>query len=108
MAAKSTGLNKNTKGALAYVFGYISGALFLIFDKDKFVRFHAVQSIVVFVGFLLLQWVMRFLYLPIIFYNLVSLVKFILWILLIYKAWQGEEWEVPYLGKVARNLAKKA
>jgi uncharacterized membrane protein len=39
---------------------------------------------------------------------LVGLVTFVLWLVLIYKAWQGEQWKVPVLGKVAENLLKKA
>jgi uncharacterized membrane protein len=32
------------------------------------------------------------------------IVEFILWLVLIYKAWQGEEWEIPVLGKFSRQL----
>jgi len=32
---------------------------------------------------------------------------FVLWLVLIYKAWQGEEWEVPVLGAYARKMVKK-
>jgi uncharacterized membrane protein len=38
---------------------------------------------------------------------LLGIVSFALWLILIYKAWQGEEWEVPVLGKIAKNLLKK-
>ena len=107
-AAKSTGLNKNTSGALAYVLGPITGVIFLVIDKDPFVRFHAMQSIVVFIGLFVLQALLGVTLILAILIPLVSIVSFVLWILLIYKAWQGEEWEVPVLGKFARNLAKKA
>ncbi len=104
----STGLKKNTSGALAYVLGPITGVIFLVIDKDPFVKFHAMQSIVVFVGLFVLQAIMGVTLILAIFIPLVSLLSFVLWILLIYKAWQGEEWEVPYIGKIARNFAKKA
>jgi len=39
---------------------------------------------------------------------LVGIITFILWLLLIYKAWMGENWEVPVLGKITKNLLKKA
>lgn len=108
MAAKSsTGLNKNTSGALAYVLGPVTGVIFLVIDRDPFVRFHALQSIVVFIGLFVLQALMGITLILAIFIPLVSLVSFVLWILLIYKAWQGEEWEVPFFGKFARNLTKK-
>ena len=109
MAAKTgTGLSKNTAGALAYVLGPITGVIFLILEKDPSVRFHAMQSIVVSVVFIALQWILGLTIILLILVPLVGIVGFILWLLLIYKAWQGTEWEVPVLGKIARNLAAKA
>lgn len=108
MAKSGTGLNKNTSGALAYVLGPITGVIFLVIDRDPFVRFHAMQSIVVFVGLFILQTLMGFTLILLPFVTLVWVVEVILWILLIYKAWQGEEWEVPYFGKFARKMVKKA
>jgi uncharacterized membrane protein len=102
-----TGLNKNTAGALSYVLGPITGIIFLVLEKDAFVRFHAMQSIVVFVNLFVLQWILglTIILLPLV--PLVSILSFVLWLLLIYKAWQGEEWEVPVLGKYTRKLVKK-
>ena len=54
---KGTGLPKNTAAALSYVLGPITGVLFYVLEKDPFVRFHAMQSIVVFVLLFVLQWV---------------------------------------------------
>jgi uncharacterized membrane protein len=64
------------------------------------------QSIVVFVALFVLQWVMgiTLILLPLI--PLISILGFVLWLLLIYKAWQGQEWEVPVLGKYARKFGK--
>lgn len=104
----ATGLKKETAGALSYVLGPITGVIFLILDKDDtFVRFHAMQSIVVFAGLFALQWALglTLILLPLV--PLVGIVSFILWLLLIYKAWQGEEFEVPFVGKIARQLASK-
>ncbi|WKZ25479.1 MAG: hypothetical protein QY322_03780 [bacterium] len=109
MAGKTaTGLNKETSGALAYVLGPITGVLFLILEKDSFVRFHAMQSIVVFVGLFAIQAMLGITIILAILVPLVGIVGFILWLMLIYKAWQGEEWEVPFLGKFARQILKKA
>lgn len=108
-AAKSaTGLGKNTAGALSYVLGPVTGVIFLVLEKDPYVRFHAMQSIVVFVVLFVLQWVLglTLVLLPLV--PLISILGFVLWLLLIYKAWQGQEWEVPVLGKYARKLVKKA
>lgn len=102
------GLKKETAGALSYVLGPITGILFLVMSKDSFVKFHAMQSTVVFVALFVLQWMMAFTLVLLAFVPLVGIVGFILWLLLIYKAWQGESWEVPVLGKVAKSLLKKA
>ena len=103
-----TGLKKTTAGALAYVLGPITGIKFLLIEKDPFVRFHAMQSTVVFVVLFVLQWILGITIILFPLSALVGLVAFVLWLILIYKAWQGEEWEVPVLGKIARNLLKKA
>ena len=109
MAAKksSTGLSKETAGALAYVLGPITGVVFLIIEKDPFVKFHAMQSIIVFLGLFILQWILGFTVVLLSLVPLISILSFILWLLLIYKAWQGEEWEVPFVGKYARKFLKK-
>jgi uncharacterized membrane protein len=103
-----TGLKKETAGALAYVLGPVTGVIFLVISKDPFVKFHAMQSIVVFLGLFILQWLLGFTVVLIFLVPIVGIVGFVLWLLLIYKAWQGQEWEVPFFGKLARNFAKKA
>jgi uncharacterized membrane protein len=103
----ASGLKKTTSGALAYVLGPITGVIFLIIDKDPFVRFHAMQSIVVFVGLFVLQMVLGFTIILAVLVPIISILSFVLWLILIYKAWQGEQWEVPVFGKIARNMASK-
>lgn len=108
MAAKSvTGLDKNTAGALSYVLGPITGVIFLVLEKDPYVRFHAMQSIVVFVALFVLQWVMAFTVVLLPLVPLVTLLGFVLWLLLIYRAWQGNKWEVPVLGAWAKKFGGK-
>jgi len=103
-----TGLPKNTAGALSYVLGPVSGVAFLVLEKNKFVRFHAMQSTVTFVALWVLQRALW--YMPMFrgLNSLLSLAGFVLWLVLIYKAWQGEEWEVPILGDWAKKLLNKA
>ena len=106
-ARKSPGLGKETEAALAYVLGPLTGVLFLLLEENRFVRFHAMQSIVVFGGFLILQAFLTFTIILAVLVPLISLTAFVLWLVLIYKAWQGEEWEVPFAGRFARQLLKK-
>jgi uncharacterized membrane protein len=112
MAAKKekksgTGLDKNTAGALSYVLGPVTGVVFLVLEKDSYVRFHAMQSITTFVVLFVLQWMMTITVVLLPLVPLLSLLGFVLWLLLIYKAWKGEEWELPIVGKLARNFVKK-
>ena len=42
----STGLDDNIAALLSYIFGWVSGLIFFIMEKDsRLVRFHAMQSI---------------------------------------------------------------
>lgn len=107
-AKSSTGLKKETAGALAYVLGPITGVIFLILEKDAFVRFHAMQSIVVFVGLFAIQWILGLSIVLLFLVPLVGILSFVLWLMLIYKAWQGESWEVPMAGNFAKQLLKRA
>lgn len=104
---KDLGLKKETAGAIAYVLGPITGIFFLVTNKDPFVRFHAMQSTVVFAALFLLQWVLGITIILFPLAALINLVTFVLWLVLIYKAWQGQEWEIPVLGKISRNLLGK-
>ena len=48
MEKTSTGLDENVAGLLCYILGWITGIVFLVIEPDnKFVRFHALQSIIV-------------------------------------------------------------
>ena len=102
-----TGLPKNTAGALSYVLGPITGVVFYILEKDPFVKFHAMQSIVVFGVIFNLQWALAITIILVGISGLLGILSFVLWLVLIFKAWKGEEWEVPYLGRYARMLVKK-
>lgn len=101
--------NENLMGAAAYLLGFITGIVFLLIEKqNKFVRFHAMQSTLLFgaifvaniaLGFVpILGWLVGL---------LLSFVSFILWIVLMWKAFQGETYKVPYVGKLAEEQLAK-
>lgn len=113
----STGLPANVAGALAYVLGPITGVLFFVLEKDnRFVRFHAAQSIVVWVAYIVIGFVLGMLsavlaFIPIIGWLIGMLVSFgwgllgfALWLWLMWQAFQGNEWEVPFAGVFARRM----
>lgn len=116
-ATPTTGLAPNVAGALAYVLGPITGVLFLVLEKEnRFVRFHAAQSITtglllvaISIALSILSTVLAFV--PVIGWIVGLLLAlglgfggFVLWVLLIWRASQGREWEVPFAGSLARRL----
>jgi uncharacterized membrane protein len=119
-AATGTGLTPNIAGALAYSLGFITGIIFLVIEpyrRDRFVRFHAMQSIlysaacIVFsiawsiaVGILMsiTGWI-AFAVLPI--RLLISLGFFLLWLYLMYQAYSQREFRIPIIGAIAAKQA---
>ena len=107
MAKTSTGLDENVAGLLCYVVGWITGLVFILIEKEnKFVRFHAVQSIIVFGIFTLASIVIR--WIPIIGWVigwLIGVLAVVLWIVLMVKAYQGEKYKLPWAGDLAEKNA---
>jgi uncharacterized membrane protein len=111
----STGLDSNIGGLLSYVLGWITGLiLFLIEEKDEFVRFHAMQSIIFFGAITVVMIVFGILelipYIGILFVILTSLVglfAFVMWIILMVKAYQGERFKLPIAGDLAEKYSAK-
>jgi uncharacterized membrane protein len=105
MEKTSTGLQENVAGLLCYVLGWISGIVFLLIEKEnKFVRFHAMQSIIVFGALTVASWILGLI--PVIgpFIGwIIGVIGLILWIVLMIKAYQGTKYKVPWAG----NLAEK-
>lgn len=102
--ADQTGLKKETAAALAYLVGPITGVVLLLMEKDSFVRFHAIQSILTFTGLVALQFILGVTVILSALIPLTTLVGFVLWLVLMYKALQGERFEVPVIGKYANKL----
>lgn len=105
MEKTSTGLQANIAGLLCYVLGWVSGLVFILIEKEnKFVRFHAMQSIYVFgaltIAGIVLGWIP---FIGVVFGWLISALGFILWIVLMFKAYQGTMYKLPWTG----NLAEK-
>src|SRR3989304_2259838 len=106
----ATGLKKETSAALATLLGptLIVPVLFLLLEKDEFVKFWAFQSIVTYVALFVLNWVLVLTVFLIFLTPLVFILGVVLWLMMTYKAWQGERWVVPLIGKFAEKLMKKA
>jgi uncharacterized membrane protein len=102
----STGLDANMAAALAYLAGFITGIVMLIIEKEsRFVRFHAMQSTVVFVAVLIMSVVINsipilgaFLYAFLLFPAVV-----IVWLVLMFKAYNRETFKLPIAGDFAEK-----
>jgi uncharacterized membrane protein len=102
----TSGLDANVAAALAYAVGWVTGAAFLFFEQEnRFVRFHAMQSVIVF-GALSLAWIVAlsvpFLGLLVAIF-VIPPVSAVLWLLLMYKAYRGERYKVPGAGDMAEQ-----
>lgn len=102
----STGLDANVAAAISYLVGFVTGIIFLVVEKEnRFVRFHAMQSTLLFVGLVLINVVL----------NVIPLLGFlisvflllpasaILWLVMMFKAYQGEEFKLPFVGQLAAD-----
>lgn len=100
--------NTRILGVLAYLGGVISGVVLLIVEKhDRVVRFHAMQSVVTFMGVLVLRLALAGLSVigTLLMFPFVAAVVG-LWIFLMVKAWRGETYKLPYVGDFAEHLLK--
>src|SRR5699024_595806 len=107
----STGLQPNLAGLLCYlfVFGLIASIIFLVMEKEsKFVKYHALQSIFLTVSLIILYTVLTFI--PILGWLMIILlapVSFVLWLFLMYKAYQGDTVKLPIIGDMAMQQVAK-
>ena len=116
-AASSSGMASNVAGALAY-FTIIPAILFIVleqFKNDKFVRFHAFQSLFFQVG-IFVCWIPIVIvgWIPIIGWLILllgmlclGLGGFACWAFMVFKAFNNEKFELPVLGKIAAEQAAK-
>jgi uncharacterized membrane protein len=111
-----TGLDPNVAALLAYLLGIIGGIVFILIEKDnKFVRFAAAQSIVLSIVMYIIMFGFPFvigilavatggigsligLLMPLLWLGFI-----VVWIMLMVKAYQNQEWELPVIGKIARK-----
>ncbi len=111
MDKTSTGLSENVAGLLCYVLGWISGVIFILIEQEnKFVHFHAIQSIVTFGSITIVSIALSILgsipYLGVVFNianGIIGLLAFVLWIVLMVKAVQGKKYKLPWAGDFAEK-----
>ena len=115
-APSQTGLSDNAAGALAYV-TFVPAIVFLVlppYNTNPYVRFHAWQSILLtataFVISLLLSFVLVFFmvfgaFALLAITRLIWLGWFVLWLVCVLKALNGQRFKIPLLGDLAEKQA---
>jgi len=124
----STGLDENIAALLAYVFGWISGLIFFVIEKDsRLVRFHALQSLLFNVLVLIVcvaLWIVTFILILIanqmsgMLSTLVGLISTLIWlglslgllvawVLCLVRAYQGRFFKLPIIGNIAERVVNK-
>lgn len=103
-------LEPNLASALCYLFGCLSGIIFFVLEtENKRVRFHALQSILLFTSLTFLSiatlCLMIFTDLAVFrFMNgLIAIAQFALWLILVIRAYQGHTIKIPVLGDFAQK-----
>ena len=97
----STGLEENVAGFLCYLLGFVTGIVFLVVEKkSSFVKFHAKQSTITFLGLFVIILVIG--WIPVL-GTLVWIFTLILWLILMIKALQGKRYSLPIVGKMAEG-----
>ena len=125
---KSTmNMEENVASALCYVLTWLTGLIFYFMEKEnKTVRFHAMQSILTFIPLTIIAWILGWVGAPKWSYGggwygigsydpgIPALVwaswgiwalTGILWIILVFKAYQGQKFKLPIVGDIAEKHA---
>ncbi|WP_432359877.1 DUF4870 domain-containing protein [Sporosarcina sp. UB5] len=103
----SSGLTENVGGLLCYIF--IIGLIFLFVEKEnRFIRFHALQSVFMAIAIFLISIVLGFVPLVgAIASLLLSPLALALMIFMMYQAYQGNYYKLPFIGDVVENQLEK-
>ena len=113
------GMDANVAAGLSYIVGWITGLIFFFTEKqNRFVRFHAMQSILFSVALTVFYIVLNIVNITLAFTNvpfigllftlvgfLVSLGAFVAWIFLLINAFQGKYFKLPIIGNYAERYA---
>jgi uncharacterized membrane protein len=101
----SMGLSQSVAIGLCYVLGWITGLVFFFAEKqNRTVRFHAMQSIIVFGGLSILSLILG--YLPFVggvLTGLIDFVSLVAWLGLMIAGFTGRDIRLPYISEYAEK-----
>jgi uncharacterized membrane protein len=113
-------MTDNMAGALCYLFGFITGILFLVlapYNQDRNIRFHAFQSIFLNIAWFILWIVVVFvslifrlipflgIFISLLLHFAIGLGGFIMWLYMMFKTYNGEKIVLPVVGPLAEKQA---
>jgi uncharacterized membrane protein len=114
VAPAAAGLTDNVAGALAYV-TIIPAIVFLVlepFNRKRFIRFHAFQCLffaaawtVLWIGLSFIAHIPFLGWATVLLWPLFSLAGFVIWLILVLKAYQGQMFKLPVIGDMAAQQA---
>lgn len=104
----TTSENQNLLAALTYLLWFVTGIIFLVIEKENsYIRFHAMQSLAVFAPLtVLLLFLSMFSFVGVFLNFLIFVLSVFVWVLLMYKAFNGERYKLPYIGEWAEKQLK--
>jgi uncharacterized membrane protein len=115
--AATAGMTDNVASALCYLFGFITGVLFLVlapYNQNRTVRFHAFQSIFLNVAAIFLSFALSIMFAMLHFIGaffglflgpIIWLAFFCLWLYMMFSAYQGKTVVLPVIGPLAQKQA---
>lgn len=105
----SSGMEQNLAGMLSYLVGFVTGIIFLLIEKEnKFVRYHAIQSIGLSVALILIYTVLSFIpFIGWLIGLLLSPVTMVLAIYVMWQAYQNKYVKLPIISQIAREQINK-
>lgn len=121
--AQAAGLEENVAAALCYLVGVLTGILFLViepYNRNPTIRFHAFQSIFAWIASMVLGMALSMFSYPIsaipfigwiidiLLWMAFSLGVLVLWLYLMYKAYNKERVVLPVIGVWAEKQAQSS
>lgn len=105
-----TGLDPKVSSMLAYLLGIVGGIIFYAISKDSYVRFHAMQSILLSIAIAVIYGLIAVISFAIPFFFFVDWFLYLgviaIWIVMMLKAYNGERYKLPLIGDMAEKFAK--
>ena len=120
----TAGIEENVAGLLCYLFGWVSGLIFLLIDKRPFVRFHGAQAIafnICLIPLWIVYLIVNFIFIAItaaihvpllglmtwVLIPLIGIVIFATWVFLMYKAYEHEKFKLPIIGNIVEKMVNQ-